>query len=661
MFQTIIQVAPRLSSRLRNLVRSHIPRRDAPPMPRVLLMSDEEIDGLPSAETSSISRRLPSFLAYDVVVIKVPETVEVLQSLRDEVRQAELAGVTVIWLIMTGSTAEALRYLVGTDVHTLGAGVGRARLTLPDARFSPILEGVLPRYAFALPRGFTSISYLGADALSVAAVRERPETNLTIVVPWPSSNQSVSINHLISLAGKIRAIAPPVEQQFHRLLRVAYVFGLLALCASGLWYAQRHLNRRHDARISIDRVPLAAEVTDIESAEDLTKIVSGDQTIGAKDGPLTTDVVLRAMNALGMYGRETELLQRLGQSETFAPDSPVSLSYANKVWFAEIATNAAAARYEATRYFAQRYINLATKIPPSEATLSVNRRLDACRKLVKLINGHELYRNRAVVSTLITEILDRHAAKTRIAQSPDIDASLTANVDYYNTVIDTASVPPETSAILWHSYADHHPNSDLLDDAAFNEISATMSRSRLAKTAADQTAINQASMALIRNFVARYPGSPLKDDALMYEVRVASKLSQRDLVWASFVDLMAMRAVADSPNRCRYAIAHLLLLQRTNVSATPPSADHVFDAAHEQTNSQALDEFLLRAADANAGATVDDVLSAIPRDDERRHILSVVSRAARIDLRLLPRKGAVDVAQGMIVTAFSDYRLWVPL
>src|SRR5258708_22245066 len=89
---------------------------------RCLLVSDEVMAGYSDRYHWS-HPDLPSFLSYDAVIIKAPPGLDVCRSLAADLRQAELAGIPVVWLISASSPIDVLKEISGGEVLPMRQGV----------------------------------------------------------------------------------------------------------------------------------------------------------------------------------------------------------------------------------------------------------------------------------------------------------------------------------------------------------------------------------------------------------------------------------------------------------------------------------------------------------------------------------------------------------
>ncbi len=290
---------------------------------------------------------------------------------------------------------------------------------------------------------------------------------------------------------------------------------------------------------------------------------------------------------------------------------------------------------------AQRFVNYIAKLGPNDEVFELNRRLDSCRKLIRLLNLHYPLSDPAIVENIMepgafatdkdyqfahdTSDDDMDEAEDEAERPRPLPADLKDYGDYYEVAAKASAAGPGAVARdLWAAFAAEHSASELREDAEINILSIRVHEARHGDAFVDR------AREVIRDgfTFADAHDSALTDDALLYALRASASLGERENAWMAFQRLNAMPRGADSPLKMRYLITH---------------SQYTPDNTREEDRAL-IDAFMLRASYSDT-ATANDV-AHVTADPQKT--IALVAIAAGIPREWIPTQAASEVAKSVL-------------
>ena len=499
----------------------------------VMLVTSEPIES-PSAAilTSTWSEvDLPTFLGRRLLLLEVPPGQRAYDQVIADVEQAQLAGATVVWLVNSRSPVEVLKTLAGGEVHALRKPFASAECVVADKRFEKLFaRGVASDVHFAFSQSshnLMPVAFIGTERLGAALTKTTLDAT-TVIVPAPALTSAYATYADVCRMLALRA--SPLQQHTRAIWRVLVILGLLTACITALRYRQRDYNRQY-----IDYTGSGA-ITD-RPGDDLTDFLNGFRPALLRQllkRPETTaaahdDVsMVRIAARLGLYAEERLHFQHIlrggMRDEHYVEDVE---PYINEV-AEEVSTSMAAGLNQEARFRAQQFLNAAETIPPSNLLASLTPQLNRARKTVDLVDANVLVGSAppALLDAIFTNDWES-------VEMPDMSSIRPANpllednVAYTEIALRSGEADGAERAQEWRMFALHYPASELVDEAAINEIASLMESSGSAD------ANHEKAIALCESFHDRFPYSYLIDDALYYELRMAGNVDNGKAMWSA--------------------------------------------------------------------------------------------------------------------------------
>lgn len=187
--------------------------------------------------------------------------------------------------------------------------------------------------------------------------------------------------------------------------------------------------------------------------------------------------LIEAFSQIGLSSLETRASHQLlkGNKEEIGN---LQASHINNFLFRSIRKSIILGDYENARYRAQRYINSLSVL---DDIWEYNRKIMYARKVIKLVRNNYIYNSREIVE-LVDSInwnddvewrSNKEELKHRLENAyKRANTSLSDNILYALYDLEENAMGIQENISLWRNFLLKHPNSELADEADFNEILA---------------------------------------------------------------------------------------------------------------------------------------------------------------------------------------------
>jgi hypothetical protein len=552
-----------------------LPPALGPERPKILLLSDRDIQELPGILTCPWNGAIPNLYDFNLVIVSAPREAGVGTEIIPEFAFARDAGTAVAVLLESGADPSFLKMALGLDLVPLRQS-GEA-CTVTDERFGTYFaQGII--YSFFLKPAESSITlaYVRQPNLAIATVDPPLEPKAPLIgLPPPKERTFNSFAALVEACTRLAGDSSPAQQSLRDLRKFAALLLIIVLFLTFARNGQRAINQQleqpqHSWILDGPRPedlpgPVLAALHN-ETPESLAPLFLGDVSERAD----LCDM-LRLLSLLGLYDREKYVL-----APAFAPNvlSSVSTDFAKcaqRFLLADARAYLASNLPELARFRAQLYLNLLDQVPAgSYYKRSIFYSNEAHRLLDVASDRNFLYDDQEISRILSTREGDR------IGATDFGDPSLADNIAYHDLAIQLSTAGPRVERIqVWENFVSTFPGSEKEDEASFNALNLQMNayRDLLVKfdsldhsfmlwnfedARIELVKINQEAASMSELFVARFPRSYLADDALFYRLRIAAAIDDEQEVWTIFCRLVQEYPRSDMVRRSQYEIESFL-------------------------------------------------------------------------------------------------------
>jgi hypothetical protein len=488
---------------------------------------------------------IPNFGDFHTIILEAPNDVTTYQSYRQDLRLADLAGATIVWIACANSSSEVLAQITGTEALRFRAAVNGACCTVVDRRFESLFAAA-PAVWLAFSGGgtFSPIAYRDSAEVVTALIHER-RAGKTVILPPPRDypgGYTLYAEKLRTLSRKNSPAARGLRNFFTALaMPVVVAAGIVALASHQQTYNARYLARPAEESLHKFGVHASNNLLDFLSyypRERITTLIGlppGATLDASDDGE-----VLAFYERLGLYSQSAAYFSRIVATRPRDAKFYDSIERYASVAYEQMIPALQNHLFEIARFEAQKYLNAAKLLPGPQVSNESQERLDTARKVVKLVERNYLYPDSRALDMIVGQSIRANDFQfdMTVRRDETRNPELFDNFDYAKYAAGHGATTSAQVIADWQQFQHDYPSSELIEDAAFNELSAKMDSYADVK---DLAALNRECLVLADDFVRRFPASSLADDALYYELKMASTLGDERVMW------LALARLADLP------------------------------------------------------------------------------------------------------------------